>query len=196
VSTGTPTTRAPSESEAIARSPRPTRVRSSVQLAAAASAHLDRRPADGDEAVAPDVAKRQRVGEDVARPREDRGEHRVDRERNGRDRGNPADRGAAREVGLHGEEVTARAGGDTHAEADDERDDEAPGAGSVLRNGSGTGGDEQRHEDAERDQLAVGEVDDPRDPVDHRIADGDEAVDAARRKTRDDDLEREAHVAQ
>ena len=37
-------------------------------------------------------------------------------------------------------------------------------------------------------------MDDPGQPVDHGVADGDEAVDPACRKTGDEDLEREAHV--
>ena len=205
-STGTPTMRAPSASDAIACSARPTRVRSSVQLGGGGErnrdcddeerAHLDRRAADGHEAVVPDAAKRQRIGEDVARPREDRREHRVDRERDRRDRGDPADRRAAREVGLHREEVAPGARDDADGDPDDERDEEARRARGLLRHRPGAGRDQQRHEHSERDQLAVREMDDPRQPVDDGIADRDEPVHPARRKTRDDDLEREAHVAQ
>ena len=100
------------------------------------------------------------------------------------------------EVRLHREEVAPGAGDDADADADDERDEEARRACGLLRHRPRAGGDEQRHEHAERDQLAVREVDDPGQPVDHGIADRDEAVDAARSKTRDEDLEREAHVAQ
>ena len=120
----------------------------------------------------------------------------MDRERDGRDRRDPADRRAAHEVGLHREEVAPGARDDAHADPDDERDEEARRARGLLRHGPGAGRDEQRHEDAERDQLAVREMDDPRQPVDHGIADRDEPVHPARSKTRDNDLEREAHVAQ
>ena len=105
-------------------------------------AHLDRRAADGHEAVVPEVAERQRIGKDVARPREDRREHRVDRERDGRDRRDPADRRAAHEVRLHREEVASGARDDADADADDERDEEARRARGLLRHRPGAGGDE------------------------------------------------------
>ena len=90
VSTGTPTIRAPSASEAIACRPRPKRVRSSAQRAGCSEgqrerddeerADLQRGAAERDEAGVPEVAKGERVGEDVAGAREDGGEDRADRE--------------------------------------------------------------------------------------------------------------------
>ncbi len=69
-----------------------------------------------------------------------------------------------------------------------------PVAGGRLRDGPRPRCDEQRGEHAERDELAVREVHDPREPVDHGVPDGNEAVDPACRKTRYENLEREAHV--
>ena len=42
--------------------------------------------------------------------------------------------------------------------------------------------EEQRNEGADHEHVAVGEVDELDDPVDHRVAEGDEGVDRAERQ--------------
>ena len=63
----------------------------------------------------------------------------------------------------------------------------------VWLTGAGARGDEQRREDGEGDEVAEREVDDPGQPVDERVADGEEAVDAAGGEPGDDHLDDEAH---
>ena len=64
----------------------------------------------------------------------------------------------------------------------------------VCVTGPGSGGDEQRHEHGEPDELAEREVDDAGEPVDEREPGGEQPVDAARGEPRDEDLESEAHA--
>ena len=132
--------------------------------------HLHGGSADRHEAVAAEVAERQRVGEDVARPREHGRENGADGERDRDDRRDPADRRAAREVRLHREEIAPGARDDADRHADDEREQEARAVRGRLRHGAGPRDDEQRREDAEADELAEGEVDDPGQAVDEGLA--------------------------
>ena len=66
-------------------------------------------------------------------------------------------------------------------------------ADARLRDRPGAGSDEQRHEDAERDQLAEREMDDAGEPEDERVPDRDEAVDRARREPARENLEDDRH---
>src|SRR5262249_62372641 len=66
--------------------------------------------ADRKVAAGPDPPERQRVGYHVARAREYEGDERVERERDRQGGADPADRGAALDVGLDREEARARPG--------------------------------------------------------------------------------------
>ena len=74
-------------------------------------------------------------------------------------------------------------------EPDDERDGEPPARRRRLRHRPSAGGDEQGDEHAQADEVAQREVDDPRQPVDERVADREQPVDAARRQPGEEDLE-------
>ena len=154
---------------------------------------LDRRAADVPEAVVAELAEGERIGEDVGRAVEEDDQERPDRECDGERRADPADHRAARAVRLDCEEVGAGARRGRDDEADEEGEDEAQAADARLRHGAGSGGDEERHEDAERDQLAEREVHDARQPEDQRVADRDEPVDGARGETAREDLQGDGH---
>ena len=68
-----------------------------------------------------------------------------------------------------------------------------PGAEARLAHGRRAGGHEQGREDGERDEVAECEIDDPREPVDERVPDGEDAVDTARGESGDDHLDDQAH---
>ena len=78
-------------------------------------------------------------------------------------------------------------------QCDHEPEHEASGARRRLRHRTAPGGDEQRQEDAEADQVSEREVDDAGKPVNEGVPDPDQPVDAARREAREDDLDPEAH---
>jgi len=63
----------------------------------------------------------------------------------------------------------------------------------LLRQRLRPGGDEQRHEGTEPDQVAEREVDDARQAIDQRVADRDKPIDAARAQPREQDLDGKAH---
>jgi hypothetical protein len=148
---------------------------------------------DLDQPVMAEAAKRNRVRKDVRRPREGGIERRVDGEAERKRPGDPADRRARRDVGLHDGDVACCSCEDADDEPD-EHGEHHPAAGDgLLRQRRGPGGDEQRHERAEADQVAEREVDDPGQAVDERVADRDQAVDAARAQPREEDLDGETH---
>ena len=68
-----------------------------------------------------------------------------------------------------------------------------PSAEARLADRPRARGDEQRREDAERDEVAEREVDDAGQPVDQRVADREEAVHAPGREAGHDHLDDEAH---
>src|SRR5262249_56653952 len=141
--------------------------------------HLD--VADRKVAAGPDPPERQRVGYHVARAREYEGDERVERERDRQGGADPADRGAALDVGLDREEVRARRGRGADDDPGHQGAEEADAADARLRDGPGARRDEQSGEHGEADEVAVGEVDDTGQAVDERVADGDEPVDGTRR---------------
>ena len=154
---------------------------------------LDRRAAELPDAAAD--AERERIGKDVGRPVEEDDEQRPDRERD-RERGcDPADRRAACAVRLDREEVRARACGSRDDQADDEREQEPAAADARLRHRPRARRDEQRHEHAERDQLAEGEVHDAGETEDERVADTDEPVDGPGSEPARKDLQGQRHHA-
>jgi hypothetical protein len=89
--------------------------------------------------------------------------------------------------------VAGGADRDAEGEPHDHREREPAGRDTRLTDRCGAGGDEQGREDSEPDQVAEGEVDDPGQAIDERVADRDEAVDPARGQARDDDLDGQAH---
>ena len=202
-STGRPENRAPSGSEAIACSARPWRVRSSVQAAAAA-----RR-------AAKPITKNERTWmlapateTTPSRPTSSKGSGsgktyagRVKTAPTIPWRANAIASVAAtqpsveprRRYGSMKRMYVAAADTDAQEEPDDQGEQEPPGRQARLADRRGAGGDEQRREDRERDEVAEGEVDDPRQAVDQRVTDGEDAVDPACRETGDDDLDDEAH---
>ena len=135
----------------------------------------------------------ERVGEDVGRPREDSADHPAEREGDRERRGDPPDGRAAQQVGLDEEDVRRRPDADAEHEPDREREQEAAEAEARLAHRPGAGGDEQRREHAEGDEVAEREVDDAGEPVDERVPDGEDPVHAPGCETGDDHLDDEAH---
>ena len=186
-STGRPTKRAASGSDAIACSARPCRVRSNAQAASAASPAA--RPITKNDRIctlAPAIVtipscrpglEVERVREDVRRTGEHRTDHPAQGERDRERRGDPAEGRAAQQIGLDEEHVRGRSHSDAQEEPDRERDEESAEPEARLAHRPGARGHEQRREDRERDQVAEREVDDTRQPVDQRIADREETVD-------------------
>ena len=107
--------------------------------------------------------------------------------------GDPAERRAAQQVRLDEEDVRRRSDADAEHEPDGEREQEAAEAEARLAHRPRARGDEERREDAERDEVAEREVDDPGQPVDQRVADGEDPVHAPGREAGDDHLDDEAH---
>ena len=73
---------------------------------------------------------------------------------------------------------------DHRRQQDDEQDADQADGSSIGRSGQaeGHGHDPHRHEGADHEDVAVGEVDQLDDPVDHRVAEGDQRVDRAERQ--------------
>jgi len=100
----------------------------------------------------------------------------------GKGRADPADHRAAGAIGLDRQEVGAGARSRRDQQPDREREQEPAAADARLRHRSGSGRDEQRHEHAECDQLAEGEMHNTRETENERVSDRDETVDGARRE--------------
>ena len=203
--TGTPASPAASTSDSIARRPRPSFERRRIKPARTCEgkadgddeegANLDRRAADGDEAVVADVVERQRIGEDVARPREEHVDRRADGVGDRHRRRDPTDDRAALEVGVDGKPVRPGARRDANRGPHRHGDEKPAGADARLRDRPRARRDEQSGEDGEADEVTEGEVDDPGQAIDENERDRDQAVDRAGREPRDQNLQEEAHSA-
>ncbi len=140
-----------------------------------------------------DPVERNRVREDVRRPREGRTDHAPESERDRKRGGNPAQGRAAQEIRLDEEHVRCSRERHAHDESHDECDQEASEADARLADRRRSGSHEQGGEHGECDEVAEREVDDPREPVDERVPDGEDAVDAAGGESGDDHLDDQAH---
>ena len=90
-------------------------------------------------------------------------------------------------------EVAARPDRRHRDQRDGEPRQEAPARGGGGRHRPPPGSHEERDEHTEADEVAEREVDDPGQPVDERVPDREQPVDAAGRETRQDDLQGQIH---
>ena len=137
--------------------------------------------------------ERQRIREDVARALEGRADRGPDREGDGCGPRDPADRRPAREVRLNEAEVGEDPGQDAEHKAYDQRPEEARLVRPRLRHRRRPREHQQRREDTEPDEVAEGEVDHPRQPVDERVPRCKEPVDPAGREAGHEHLQRDRH---